>query len=399
MPLRRKPVLPDTIARHRGALALSAEHGVTDFYQGVVPALVPLLVAERGYDYAHAGGVVLAATLVSSLTQPLFGVLADRGPAPGRVRAVGLLLAAAGIGAVGSTTSYAATCAALVLSGIGVAAYHPEAAKAAHRTGTGDRGMGWFTFGGLAGYAAGPVAAGAVLLPFGLVATPLLAVPAVIALLAGRFRGRSPEPGDDHSDAPVAGTNRWREFGWLTVIIVLRSVLFYGVSTFLVLSLAERLGAPPSTASLALVLFSAAGAVSTLAGGGLVERFGRLTVLRVSHLTGLLLLGCLITAPAVPIALVAAAALGAAVNLPLPVHTTLGQHYLPRNLGIAGAVTLGISVSSGGAAVPALGAFANVHGTTAALAVLLPLPALATALTAFLRDPAEQAEQAEQAEL
>ncbi|MCA1225503.1 MFS transporter [Saccharopolyspora sp. 6M] len=396
MPLRRKPVLPDTIARHRSAFALSAEHGVTDFYQGVVPALVPLLVAERGYDYAHAGGVVLAATLVSSLAQPLFGVLADRGPALGRVRAVGLLLAAAGVGAVGSTASYAATCAALVLSGIGVAAYHPEAAKAVHRTGTGDRGMGWFTFGGLAGYAAGPVAAGAVLLPFGLAATPLLAVPAVAAVIVGRFRGRSPEPGgepDGESGAQVAGLNRWREFGWLTLIIVLRSVLFYGVSTFLVLSVADRLGATPSTASLALVLFSAAGAVSTLAGGGLVERFGRLTVLRVSHVTGLLLLGCLITAPAVPIALVAAAALGAAVNLPLPVHTTLGQHYLPRNLGVAGAVTLGISVSSGGAAVPALGAFANVHGTTAALAVLLPLPALATALTAFLRDPAEQADQ------
>ena len=131
----------------RRALGLAVEHGVDDLYQGAVPALVPALVAVRGWDLTRAGGIVLAATVLSSLAQPLFGLVTDRRRMP-RLRVVGMLLAAGGVGAVGLTDSYLATWSAVLLSGLGIAAYHPEAARAVHATGTGDRGMGWFTVGG-----------------------------------------------------------------------------------------------------------------------------------------------------------------------------------------------------------------------------------------------------------
>ena len=62
------------------------------------------------------------------------------------------------------------------------------------------------------------------------------------------------------------------------------------------------------------------------------------------------------------------------LGVPALVHTTLGQAYLFRRLGLASAVTLGLSVSAGGIASPVLGAFADGHGITAAMPVLLVLP-------------------------
>ena len=55
-------------------------HACVDVYQGCVPALVPFLVAERGLGYVAVSGITLAATLLSSVVQPVFGVLTDRRP-------------------------------------------------------------------------------------------------------------------------------------------------------------------------------------------------------------------------------------------------------------------------------------------------------------------------------
>jgi MFS transporter, FSR family, fosmidomycin resistance protein len=63
------------------------------------------------------------------------------------------------------------------------------------------------------------------------------------------------------------------------------------------------------------------------------------------------------------------------------VHTTLGQAYLPSHLGLASAVTLGLSVSAGGLASPVLGALADGRGIVTAMLVLLTLPVIAAALT------------------
>ena len=66
--------------RALGILAIS--HVVDDIYLGSLPAILPFLVLERGYSYTSAAGIILAATLVSSVAQPLFGILADRKSLP-----------------------------------------------------------------------------------------------------------------------------------------------------------------------------------------------------------------------------------------------------------------------------------------------------------------------------
>ncbi len=159
---------------------LAATHTVDDLYQGAVPALLPFLAIERHYTYAGLTGLTLAATFLSSAVQPAFGVITDRRRL-GWLIAVGLLVAGIGVGLSGLGDSYVITWLAIALSGVGVAAYHPEATRTARGVaGNSTQAMSWFSVGGNIGIALGPLVVTPVLLAAGLRGTPLLALPAVL---------------------------------------------------------------------------------------------------------------------------------------------------------------------------------------------------------------------------
>lgn len=67
---------------NRPIVLLSVGHACVDVYQGAVASLVPFFAAERSYTYAAASGIVLAASVLSSVAQPVFGVLTDRRARP-----------------------------------------------------------------------------------------------------------------------------------------------------------------------------------------------------------------------------------------------------------------------------------------------------------------------------
>ena len=68
-------------------------------------------------------------------------------------------------------------------------------------------------------------------------------------------------------------------------------------------------------------------------------------------------------------------------------HITLGQDYLPRRVGTASGVTLGLTVSVGGLAAPVIGALADATSLRIALVPLVALPALGRLLLCGLREP------------
>ena len=127
--------VPPRSARH-GARLLAYAHATVDFHQGAIAALVPFLVLERGWSYAVAGGIVLAASLSSSVVQPLFGALGDRWEMRWLVP-VSILVAGEGIAAVALSVSFWVTAVAAAVSGIGVAAFHPAGAGRARRSAAG----------------------------------------------------------------------------------------------------------------------------------------------------------------------------------------------------------------------------------------------------------------------
>lgn len=367
---------------------LVAGHAVDDLYQGAVPAIVPFLVAERSYGYLAAAGITVAATVLSSVVQPLFGVLTDRRAMPWLVP-FGMTVAGAGIGLSGLGDSYLFTWLAIALSGLGVAAYHPEAARLARRVARdGHVGMSWFALGGNAGFALGPVLVTPVLHFGGLGASPLLAIPALIGglLTVAVLRGVS---GADAGAVERTGKDDWGQFGRLTVVVIVRSMVTFGLATFLAIWVAQRTGGGTLAGGIALVVLFGVGAAGTLLGGVLANRWGRIRTVRVSYAVAIPAVAgvALVPGPAVYL-MVALAAI--ATYVPFSLHTTLGQDYLPNRLGTASGVTLGLAVSAGGLAAPVVGAIATATSLQWALLSLAVLPVVAFVAARGLVEPGEQ---------
>ncbi|MFF1292242.1 MULTISPECIES: MFS transporter [unclassified Streptomyces] len=366
---------------------LSLGHACVDVYQGAVAALVPHFVAERAYTYAAASGVVLAASLLSSVVQPLFGALTDRWAMPWLLP-LSALTAGAGVALSGVTDSYALTLAAVAVSGAGVAAYHPEAARAARAAAGGSHtAMGWFALGGNLGFAAAPLLVMAAVGLGGLGASPLLIVPAlagtVLCAAAVRGAGRRSVSGPASAGA---GRDDWPSFLRLSGAIVCRSVVFVGLSAFVSLYVRERTGGGEAAGTVALCVLYAGGAVGTVAGGRLADRYGRLAVVRWSYVLTVLAVGGLVLVPG-PLVFAFVALASAGLYVPFSLHVTLGQDCLPRRVGTASGVTLGLAVSVGGLAAPALGALADATSLRTALLPLVALPAVGRLLLCGLREP------------
>src|SRR6266487_2893226 len=92
----------------RGMATLSGGHLTADLCQGALPALLPFLISQRGYSYGAASALVLAATVASSIVQPLFGLASDRHALPWLMPA-GLLLAGVGLATAGLVHPYGLT--------------------------------------------------------------------------------------------------------------------------------------------------------------------------------------------------------------------------------------------------------------------------------------------------
>jgi FSR family fosmidomycin resistance protein-like MFS transporter len=103
-------------------------HLITDVNQGALPAMLPFFISAYDLSYTAAASIVFAANLASSIIQPLFGYAADRFSKPWLL-VFGLILAGTGLGLTGLCTNYHLIILLAVISGIGIAAYHPEAAR------------------------------------------------------------------------------------------------------------------------------------------------------------------------------------------------------------------------------------------------------------------------------
>ncbi|MFF2411331.1 MFS transporter [Streptomyces sp. NPDC058092] len=370
---------------------LSLGHACVDVYQGAVAALVPFFVSERAYTYAAASGVMLAASLLSSVVQPLFGALTDRWAMPWLLPS-STLVCGTGVAFAGVGDSYALTLAAVAVSGIGVAAYHPEAARVARKAARGSHtAMGWFSLGGNLGFAAAPLMVSAVVATGGLRASPLLVVPALagVALCVAALRGIDVAATATAADSPAGqapGRDDWVSFLKLSGAIVCRSVVFVGLSAFIPLYVRQRTGGGEFAGTAALFVLYLGGAVGTVAGGRLATRHGRIPVVQWSYASAVLAVAGVVFVPG-PLFYVFVALTSAGLYVPFSLHVTLGQDYLPRRVGTAGGITLGLAVSIGGIAGPVIGAVADATSLQTALAPLIVLPAVGWILLRTLNEP------------
>jgi FSR family fosmidomycin resistance protein-like MFS transporter len=384
-------VFPPGVDR-RGIAVLSVGHMAADLFQGSVPALLPFLIRDRGYSYAAAGALFLMASLGSSIVQPLLGVYADRVRA-GWLMWSGLALAGGGLAVSGLVSSYAATAAALLVGGIGVAAFHPEAVRFASHVSAARRGAGMsvFAVGGTVGFALGPILMTPVAVTVGLGGTPIVAAVIIAAgaavLLSTRYLERF-RPGE--TEARLAGEgskNEWKPFGLASGSATARVVVGFGLQYAVPLWVVAELASTEAHGNAAVATMLIAGAFGTLIGGRLADRYGFRPVVVWSLALGVPL------AVALPFAgewtifpIMAALGLVEGANFyPLIV---IAQNALPGYLGFAAGVVLGLGIGIGAGVVALLGVLGDAAGMTAVIWAIAGFAGLAYVLAAGL--PAER---------
>ncbi|MGW0785714.1 MFS transporter [Streptomyces sp. NPDC002913] len=367
---------------------LSVGHACVDVYQGAVAALIPFFVADRHYSYAVASGIVLAASLLSSVAQPVFGALTDRWAMPWLLP-VSTLLSGIGIALSGMSGSYGLTLVFVAISGIGVAAYHPESARVARLVSQGSHSaMSWFSLGGNIGFALAPIMV-AVAIGYGSLSwTPALVLPAlvgaavcvpVLQLLGRRQAGAS-------AAVPVTGADDVASFVKLSLAVVFRSIVFTGLSTFISLYAQQSMHGSTIAGTAALFLLFLGGAVGSVLGGYLANRYDRVRVSRWSYLVSIVAVAGVIYTPG-PAMFFFVALTSAGLYVPFSLQVTLGQDYLPSRIGTASGVTLGLTVSIGGLISPLLGRLADTTSLQTALTPLIAMPALSWLLFRALPEP------------
>ena len=370
---------------------LSIGHLVTDINQGALPAMLPFFIAAFDLSYAAVAGIVFAANMTSSIVQPLFGYAADRFSKPWLLSA-GLMLAGIGLALTGVSKSYEWILFLAVVSGIGIAAYHPEAARLVNFAAGTKKGtaMSLFGVGGTIGFAIGPLIITAALLQWGLKGTLILIVPVTIMslVMVGQFSSfQSLEAKKNQNRSKLDTENYkddWSAFSRLTITIIGRSVIFYGLNTFIPIYWINVLNQPKAAGAMALTIFACAGIVGNLLGGSLADRFGQKKVMLLGYLGLMLFLPILIFVNNAPLANLLLIPIGLTLYGTYSPSIVMGQNYLPNRIGLSSGVTLGVAVAIGGGAAPIIGRIADLYGLWFSLASIAFLPVFFLAIALSL---------------
>ncbi len=274
----------------------------------------------------------------------------------------------------------------VTISGLGTAGYHPEGSKYAAYVSGARRasGMSLFSIGGNLGVAMGAISTAPLLLLFGrtgglLLALPALAVGVLLLVTVPYLRGF--DPGRERRQSWV-GEDRPGALALLQGVVMCRSVGWFGLLTFVPLW-AVSLGHSEAYGNNLLSLMLFTGGVGTLAAGPIADRIGRRPVLLASLVATPPLILTFVAVGGIP-GVIALALAGVCVIGTFGVTMVMSQEYLPRHLGVASGLSIGLSIGLGGIAAVGLGALADSVDLRTALYVCAAAPLLAIGLGALL---------------
>ena len=367
-------------------------HIWVDTSQGILPVVLPKLKEVLDLNYFEIGLVVTVLNLTSSVIQPIFGYISDK-IRTGWFVPVGILWTACMMGFLGWAPGYLSVLLLVGFAGLGTAAFHPRAMMVVHLVSGSRKGLGTaiFSTAGNLGFALGPMVGSLLVLGFGLHATigllgPGVLLALIIFLCRGDFLSRE-APGKVKARTEGDGLHSilWGSLILTCLVVTLRSWVYLSFMTYLPL-FAQEQGLPLTTGSLMLTVFLVGGAVAGLYGGHLSDRVGRSRVIVVSMLLYPIFMSLMILSSG-PIIWVLAAASGAALLASFSVTIVLAQELLPRNLGLASGLILGLGFGMGGLGAAVSGWIADMIGLYKTVWILALVPMLGAVIGAFIRTP------------
>jgi MFS transporter, FSR family, fosmidomycin resistance protein len=368
--------------RNGKLLTLMLGHLTVDSYVGVIPVLYPILIGRFRLSLATVGLVSLAYSGTAAISQPLFGVIADRYGT--RLTGVALAWTALTFALIGFVQSFPLLLAIACASGLGSGAFHPFGAldvRALLPAWRRSFGMSVYVTAGTVGVALGPLIGIALFGALGVHGTGVLVIPGVVtgAYLLWRMRSSVPQVA---RRGPVGVAGQAIPVFALAMVIGVMMSRSWTVNVFQSFTPTwyAQMGYGPSFYGPLATTLVLASAVGTVGCGSLADRFGRRTVI---------LATLVLSAPAVllytlfpgPWAFLSAILIGVLAASTAPLMLLMAQQLMAARAGLASGLVMGLGFVTGALGVPINGAIADHIGLQKSLMthVILVLATIAIA--------------------
>ena len=364
-------------------LTLMLGHLTVDSYAGIIPVLYPLLIGRFNLSLATVGLVSLAYSGMAALSQPLFGLVADRFGT--RLTGLALGWTALTFALVGFVGSFPLLLALACFSGLGSGAFHPLGAldvRALLPAWRRSAGMSVYVTAGTVGVALGPLIGILVFGAFGVQGTGLLIVPGVATggYLLWRMRGQVKAAATGVRSV-VASPSGVPVFALAMVIGVMMS-RSWTVNVFQAFTPTwyRQLGYGPAFYGPLATTLVLASAVGTLGCGTLADRYGRRTIILVTLVLSIPAI-LLYTMYPGPWAFASAILIGFLAASTAPLMLLMAQQLMSARAGLASGLVMGLGFVTGAIGIPVNGAIADAIGLQKSLMthVILVIATLAIA--------------------
>lgn len=367
--------------RRLGAASLG--HFSIDFLNASVAIILTAMAGRFELVNSQIAFGVMLYVFASALTQPLFGLLADR--LRGRwLASIGLLWTMTFFAVAAYANTYTTMLTLLIIGALGSAAFHPVGTMSATNAG-GNRATSaasiFFLF-GQSGFAIGPMVAGFVLESWGMAGIPYLSLATIPAFLLMAIYLRKPieEAPAVQLARPAIGQRKESMIGGMALLAFIGLIALKSTTgqTFMALlpKYLSDLGYTPAQYGQMLGIYILAGAAGTLAGGFLGDRYSRRLVVFWALLLGAPSGFFMLTAAGTNFVVLAIFS-GFMLSLPHSIIVVMAQRLLPKRQGLASGAVLGFMFASGAAASGVVGWISDYTGLQAALQVVALLPILA----------------------
>jgi len=350
--------------RNGKLLTLMLGHLTVDSYVGVIPILYPLLIGRFKLSLATVGLVSLAYSGMAAISQPLFGLIADRFG----TRLTGLALAWTAItfSVVGFVNSFPLLLGLALASGLGSGAFHPLGAldvRGLLPTWRRSFGMSIYVTAGTVGVAIGPLIGIVLFGVFGMHGTGLLVIPGLVTggYLLWRMRDRAGVTTAAIRQA-AASSQAVPLFALAAVIGVMMS-RSWTVNVFQAFTPTwyRELGYGPEFYGPLATTLVLASAVGTVGCGSLADRYGRRTVILATLVLSVPAI-LLFTLYPGPWAFGSAILIGVLAASTAPLMLLMAQQLMAARAGLASGLVMGLGFVTGAIGVPINGAIADAVG-------------------------------------
>jgi FSR family fosmidomycin resistance protein-like MFS transporter len=374
-----------TLTTYKILFIISICHLLNDTLQAVVPAMFPILEKEMGLTFTQLGVIAAVLNLVSSLFQPLVGWFSDKKPMPYALP-IGLACSLIGMLMLALIPKYHWIIISVALVGVGSAVFHPEGSRVAHLAAGSKKGLAQsiYQVGGNSGQALAPLITALILVPFGQFGAIWFTFAAAIAVLLLVYIAKWYQNELQMrviSKNKIAGKQThlsntvWAALLLIMVILLARSLYIVCMTNYYSFYLINTYHFTITSSQAYLFAFLISGAVGTLFGGSLGDRFGKKNVILYS-LLGSAPLTILLPYVGVTWSFILLLLIGFIMMTSFSVSVVYAQELVPSKIGTMSGLTVGFIFGLGAIGSVLFGNLADTIGITKTIYIVGFLPIL-----------------------